>query len=75
MTNRPTGIVDAVAQAGGQQLLALALGTSQQNVSSWVRRGYVPPRWIIPVEQTTGVPRERLIDPSLADLASPRAFD
>ena len=70
-----TGIVDAVAHAGGQQMLALAIGTTQQNVSSWVSRGWVPIRWIIPVEQATGIPRERLIEPRLIDLVKPKVFD
>lgn len=74
-TEKQTGIVDAVAHAGGQQKLAAELGVSQQNVSKWVQRGFVPVQWVVPVEQATGIPRDRLIDPALVDLVNPRVFD
>jgi DNA-binding transcriptional regulator YdaS (Cro superfamily) len=70
-----SGVLEAVAVAGGQKLLAEVLGVSQQNVSTWVRRGFVPVHWVVPVEQATGVPRQYLIDPKLVDLVVPRIFD
>ncbi len=70
-----SGIREAVAEAGSQKNLADALGISQQNVSAWVKQGFVPAHWVLQVEQATGVPRERLIDPRLVDLVKPRVFD
>ncbi len=58
-----SGIARATALAGGQSGLARLLGCSQQNVSSWVRRGYAPLLRAIEIEQATGVARLLLIDP------------
>lgn len=66
-----TGIQAAIRQAGGQVDLAKALGVSQQAVSLWLRRGYVPPRHIVQIETLYGVPRARLIDPKIANLLAP----
>lgn len=67
-----TGIQAAIRQAGGQSNLAEALGMSQQAVSLWLRRGYVPPRHIVQIETLYGVPRSRLINPRIAEiLAAP----
>lgn len=66
-----TGIEQAVAAAGSQGKLADELGVTQQLVSTWVRQGYAPVRWLVPIEQATGVGRARLISPKLADLLSP----
>ncbi len=70
-----SGINDAVANAGSQQNLADTLGVAQQNISQWVRRGYAPVKWVLAIEQATGVPREKLINPKLVDLVKPRIFD
>lgn len=66
-----TGIQAAVRAAGGQGKMATALGVSQQAVSLWLRRGYVPPRHIVQIETLYGVPRARLINPKIADLLAP----
>lgn len=63
-----TGIEDAIAAAGTQEALAEKLGCKQQLVSFWKRRGYVSTRRVVEVEQLTGVPRDRLINPRLASL-------
>lgn len=63
-----TGIEDAVAAVGSQQNLATAVGCTQQAVSFWVRQGFVPNDRIAEVEQVTGVPRVRLLDPKLLGL-------
>jgi DNA-binding transcriptional regulator YdaS (Cro superfamily) len=66
-----SGIEQAVAAAGSQAKLADMLGCTQQNVSFWVRQGYVPVERIREIEQATGVHRSILIDPALIDLLSP----
>jgi DNA-binding transcriptional regulator YdaS (Cro superfamily) len=66
--NTNTGIADALQQAGNQAHLAERLGVSQQAVSIWLRRGWVPVRRALEIEAQFGVPRARLISPRLADL-------
>lgn len=63
-----TGISDAIRQSGCQQKLAEKLGVSQQAVSTWQRRGWVPLRRAQEIEAITGVARARLINPRIADL-------
>lgn len=63
-----SGIEQAVKAAGSQVKLAAMLGTTQQNVSSWCRRGYVPPKMAVSIELATGVSRSTLVDPKLAAL-------
>lgn len=70
-----TGIDEAIIAAGGQLQLAQALGITQQAVSAWKRAGHAPVQWVVPVEQVTGVPRVRLLDPTLVDLVTPPTFD
>jgi transcriptional regulator with XRE-family HTH domain len=66
--NRNTGIAEALAQAGNQAQLAEKLGVSQQAISIWLRRGWVPVRRALEIEAQFGIPRSRLISPRLADL-------
>lgn len=66
-----TGIEQAIHAIGSQAKLAEALGCSQQNVSMMLRNGYAPIKWIRAIEQATGVPRDQLINPALADLLAP----
>lgn len=63
-----TGIAEAVVVSGGQSKLAEKLGVSQQMVSKWLHRGYVPVRRVVEIETQTGVSRHRLVDPRLTDL-------
>jgi len=58
-----TGIADAIVSAGGQGALARKVGVSQQAVSRWVKRGWVPVTHIVKVEEMFGVSRARLINP------------
>jgi DNA-binding transcriptional regulator YdaS (Cro superfamily) len=67
-----SGIADALAQAGNQAMLAERLGVSQQAISIWLRRGWVPVRRALEIEAQFGVPRARLISPRLADLVDLR---
>lgn len=73
LTSIPTktinsGIADALQRAGNQKALALQLGVTQQAVSIWLRRGWVPVRRAVEIEAQFGIPRARLISPRLADL-------
>lgn len=63
-----TGIAEAVVLAGSQENLANQLGVSQQAVSKWERRGYVPAHRVLEIEAQYGIARDRLIEPRLADL-------
>lgn len=65
------GIQQAIHAIGSQAKLAKALGCTQQNVSTWLKTGHVPTKWIRAVEQATGIHRSALIDPALSDLLSP----
>lgn len=63
-----SGIEEAVKAAGGQVQMAEALGVTQQAVSIWVRQGWAPNGRIVEIETRFGVPRQRLINPRIADL-------
>lgn len=58
-----TGIADVIISAGGQGCLARRIGVSQQAVSGWVKRGWVPTTHIVKIEEMFGVSRARLINP------------
>jgi len=66
-----TGIEQAIHAIGSQAKLAEALGCSQQNISMMLRNGYAPIKWIRAIEQATGISRDLLINPALADLLAP----
>lgn len=61
-------VFELVHKAGSQAALAEQLGVSQQAISKWLRRGYVPVKRVLECEATFGVPRVRLINPRLRDL-------
>ena len=63
-----SGISEAIEAADGQVKLAKLLGVSQQAVSGWKRRGWVPASRSAEIEQQTGVPRQRLVNPRLLEL-------
>lgn len=67
---RETGIQAAIRVAGSQDKLAEMMGCSQQVVSEWLARGYAPADRVIEMESLTGIPRERLLKPSLVELLS-----
>jgi len=67
-TTSSTGIAEALQSAGSQSQLADRLGDSQQAISIWLRRGWVPVRRALEIEAQFGIPRSRLISPRLADL-------
>jgi DNA-binding transcriptional regulator YdaS (Cro superfamily) len=57
-----------VAAAGNQSNLASSLGVTQQAVSKWLRRGWVPLARAAEIEHLFGIPRKQLINPRLVDL-------
>lgn len=63
-----SGIQNALKQAGTQVKLAAALGVSQQIVSMWLKRGWVPLQRAKEIEILYGVPRSTLINPRIADV-------
>lgn len=74
-----TGIEQAIAKAAeqaqaggktrsGQVQLAEELGVSQQLISRWVIRGWVPPERVVEIEALYGISRKLLLKPSLVDL-------
>jgi DNA-binding transcriptional regulator YdaS (Cro superfamily) len=63
-----TGIDQAIRAIGSQAKLASALGCTQQNISAWLRRGYVPPAHAVAIERATGVSRTLLLDPRIVEL-------
>jgi len=57
--------IEALRRAAGkyktQIAFAEAIGTSQQNVSNWLKKGKrVAAEWVLPIERATGVPRHEL---------------
>lgn len=64
---------EACAKAGNQAKLAADLGVTQQAMSMWVRRGWVPLRRAQEIEAITGVPREKLMNPRVRDLVTTEA--
>lgn len=51
--------VDAPPFDGNQSKFAAAIGTSQQNVSNWLRKASaLPAEYVLKAEEATGIPRE-----------------
>lgn len=67
------GIDRAIAAAGSQTRLADRLGCTQQAVSSWQRRGWVPLLRGIEIESIYGIDRRGLINPRIAELVETSA--
>lgn len=66
--HQQNGVAKAIRAAGTQQKLAAQLGVSQQAVSAWLERGWVPLRRAQEIEASLGIPRSTLINPRIADL-------
>lgn len=66
-----SGIADAVVAAGTQATLAADIGVTQQVVSRWLRRGWVPLRRASQIEQRYNIPRGRLVNPRFMALLAP----
>jgi len=67
-TKQETGIARAVALAGNQGALALALNVSQQAVSAWETQGFVPLERAKGIAELYGIPRRELINPRILSL-------
>lgn len=67
----PSGIADAIVAAGTQAELAATLGVTQQVVSRWLRRGWVPLRRANQIEERYKISRGRLANPKLLALLVP----
>ncbi|UYW33655.1 transcriptional regulator [Methylorubrum extorquens] len=52
----------AAEKAGGQLALAKAIGTTQSNVWTWLKKSKrgTPAEWVIPIETATGIARYEL---------------
>jgi DNA-binding transcriptional regulator YdaS (Cro superfamily) len=51
-------IIDiACDQVGGMRALGRAIGIRYQNIQKWRR---IPAHHVVPIEQATGIPREKL---------------
>ncbi|SFK64266.1 Putative antitoxin of toxin-antitoxin system, YdaS/YdaT [Nitrosomonas aestuarii] len=48
-----SGLEKAILIFGTQLKLAEAIGTSQQNISNWLKAGKVSPEFVIPIESAT----------------------
>lgn len=66
---KQNGVERAIKKAGSQDKLADRLGVSQQVISKWKHRGYVPLNRAVEIEAQYGIKRAQLINPRIADLA------
>jgi DNA-binding transcriptional regulator YdaS (Cro superfamily) len=62
------GIENAIAAAGSQANLARVLGVTPVAVCNWTRRGWVPLRRAMEIENLLGVPRADTMNPRIRDL-------
>ena len=75
MSTTHAGVENAITVAGSQVKLAQVLGVTQQAVSRWRLRGWVPLRRAQEIEAQLGVPRITLINPRIADLVDAPSAD
>jgi len=68
-----TGIEKAIEEAGGQFSLAEQLGVSQQVISAWKRKGWVPFNRITEISSQYGVLPINLINPKIIEFFVPTA--
>lgn len=54
-TDMPTALGDWIKRHGARALEA-ATGLHRTTFATWIRRGSMPARWVIPVRQVTGIP-------------------
>lgn len=66
----------AITRAGGIVKFTKAMGITHQAVYSWVRRGWAPADKALIMEKLFSVPRQSLMEPSLAAVvaAPPSGF-
>jgi hypothetical protein len=63
-----TRAAEIAGKRGGQVWLAHRLGVTQQAVSLWSRRGWVPTNRADEIQQLTGVPARELMNPRLVKM-------
>lgn len=65
-----TGIEQAVKMAGGQAELASLLdpAVTQQAISKWVTRGWVPTERAAEIEKLWAIPLRDLVSPALVEV-------
>lgn len=63
---------DQFTGRSGQGWLAKKLGVTQQAISVWLCRGYVPTNRADEIEQLTGVPARELLNPRLVKMLGER---
>jgi DNA-binding transcriptional regulator YdaS (Cro superfamily) len=62
------GVRKAVHKLGGQIKMAQLLGVSQQAISKWQTRGFVPAERVGEISEMTGVPARMLAAPKIRAL-------
>lgn len=62
------GVEKAVEIAGSQANLARVLGVTQVAICNWAKRGWVPLRRAMEIENLLGVPRGDTMNPRIRDL-------
>lgn len=67
-THSVNAVDEAIQAAGSQVRLASRLGVTQQCITVWKQRGYVPVNRAIEIEATYGIPRIKLVSPRLRGL-------
>lgn len=67
-----TGIEKAVDMAGGQGPLGASLvpPVTQQAISKWLQRGWLPADRAVEIEKRYGIPARELLSPTLAKALS-----
>jgi len=65
-----TGVEKLIAAAGGQGPIAEAEGVTQQAVSYWVTRGWLPLSRARRLGERYGVPAVELVHPDVRDLVA-----
>jgi DNA-binding transcriptional regulator YdaS (Cro superfamily) len=63
-----SGIATAVMRAGTQEKLAQLLGVSQQAISHWVEKGWVPLQRAVEIERHFAIPRVSLVNPKIVEI-------
>lgn len=68
MKRKYNAVTRAVLYAGSQTKLAEILGVTQQSVSLWVTRGWVPLDRVQEISILYDIPRGELINPRIASM-------
>lgn len=69
------GVELAAQKAGGALQLAKVLQVTHQAIYGWLKRGWVPTRHAVLIEQKYGINRARTLDPHILDIIALSADD